>query len=134
MSHLLKELKQEHRQLLEVLDEVKRLGIASAKGRERLLAAKALLLDHIGKKDREFYPSLKAAAEGNDDLKRTLVYFADDREVVSRKVMDVFDRYDHDLIAGEVRGDLTVLYMTLKDRISTEETTLFRKFEKYEEK
>jgi hypothetical protein len=134
MSRLLEELKEEHRQLLEILDEVKGLGIASSMGRERLLAAKALLLGHIGKEDREFYPSLKCASEGNDDLKRTLLYFAQDMEVVSRKAMDVLDRYARDLITGEFSGDLTVLYMTLKDRIRTEETILFRKYEQYRER
>jgi iron-sulfur cluster repair protein YtfE (RIC family) len=130
VSSLLEELKQDHKIMLDILDDVKKLGVASKSGQEKLLAAKAILLSHMQKEDQEFYPALKKAAEHNDDLKRTLNYFAEDMDVVSKKAMHVFDKYSRKASAAESTADITLLYMTLKDRIRTEEEILFKKFEK----
>jgi hypothetical protein len=129
MPNLLENLKDDHRQILGILSEVKKLGIGSRAGREKLLAAKALLLSHIRKEDELFYPALHQEAERNDGLKHTLKYFFDDMEQVSRKAMDLFDKYAGDAFADEFAGEIKLLYMMLKDRIRTEEEVLFKKYE-----
>jgi iron-sulfur cluster repair protein YtfE (RIC family) len=129
MSPLLEDLKQEHRILLGILEEVKKLGISSPPGQQRLLSARAILLSHMQKEDREFYPSLRRAAENSDDLRKVLAYFARDMEVVSRKAFSLFDRHAQGSPQEDVAGELTLLYMTLKDRIRTEEDVLFKKYE-----
>jgi hypothetical protein len=129
MPNLLDALKDDHRLILNILDEVKRLGIETSTGREKLLSAKALLLSHMQKEDERFYPVLHQAAEQNDGLKHTLKYFSDDMEQVSRKAFDLFDKYAGGASADEFAGEIKLLYMTLKDRIRTEEEVLFKKYE-----
>jgi len=128
MSDLIKELKNEHKIILKVLDEVKTLGIASASGQEKLLSAKDLLIAHMKKEDEQYYPALKRAAENNKDLTILLDYFIKDMEDVSKKAMCLFDKYSQGGDEADFAGDVTLLYMTLKDRIRTEEHTLFEKF------
>ncbi|OGW42194.1 MAG: hypothetical protein A2010_10640 [Nitrospirae bacterium GWD2_57_9] len=129
MSELLDELKREHALMLDILDDVKRLGLSSRAGQEKFLSAKALLLSHMQKEDREFYPGLRKAAESSEDLKRTLDYFAGDMEVVSRKAKQVFDKHSSEA-AGTEPSDVTLLYMILRDRIRAEEQVLFKRFER----
>jgi hypothetical protein len=128
MFDLIEELKNEHKIILEILDEMKTLGISSASGQEKLLSAKGLLMAHMKKEDEKYYPELKRAAEGNSDLMIMMDYFIKDMEEVSKKAMSLFDKYSQGGDETNFAGDVTFLYMTLKDRIRTEEKTLFRKF------
>ncbi len=128
MSNLIEELKIEHKTILDVLDEVKKLGISSKSGREKLLSARDLLTAHMTKEDEQYYPKLRQAAAYNKDLKVTLDYFVSDMESVSKKAMQVFDKYSHGGNEAEFSGEIKMLYVLLKDRILTEENTLFMKF------
>jgi hypothetical protein len=128
MSTLIEELKNEHRIILAVLDQVKTLGIASRTGQERLLSARELLIAHMNKEDEQYYATLKRAAENDPGLRMALDYFVRDMEEVSRKAMQLFSKYSKGGDEAEFAGDVKLLYMTLKDRIRTEEETLFKKF------
>jgi len=128
MSDLIEELKIEHKIILEILDQVKTLGISSASGQEKLLSAKDLLIAHMKKEDEQYYPALKRAAENNKDLTILLDYFIKDMEDVSKKAMCLFDKYSQGGDEADFAGDVKLLYMMLKDRIRTEEKTLFVKF------
>jgi len=128
MSNLIEELKNEHKIILEILDQVKTLGISSTSGQEKLLSAKDLLIAHMKKEDEHYYPALKRAAENNKDLKIMMEYFIKDMEDVSKKAMCLFDKYSQGGDEAEFAGDVKLFYMTLKDRIRTEEHTLFEKF------
>ncbi len=128
MSNLIEELKDEHRSILEMLDQVKTAGISSRSGREKLLSARDLLKAHMTKEDEQYYPSLRRAAADNKELKVMLDYFVRDMENVSKKAMLVFDKYSQSGDEAEFAGEITMLYMMLKDRIRTEEKTLFAKF------
>ena len=133
MSNLIEELKNEHKIILEILDQVKTLGISSTSGQEKLLSAKDLLIAHMKKEDEHYYPALKRAAENNKDLRIMLDYFVRDMEDVSKKAMCLFDKYSQGGNEADFAGDVTLLYMTLKDRIRTEEHTLFEKFNQLNE-
>jgi len=132
MPGLIDDLKNDHQLILHILDEVKKFGISGSIGREKLLSAKALLLSHIRKEDELFYPALHQAAEQSSGLRNTLQYFSEDMERVSRTAMDLFDKYAGGDSSEDFSGEITLLYMTLKDRIRTEEDVLFRKFEQGE--
>jgi hypothetical protein len=120
MSTLIEELKNEHQAILAVLGKTRDLGISSRAGQETLLSARDLLLAHMRKEDERYYSELRRAAEGSKELKLLLDYFVTDMEEVSKKAMRLFEAYaqggDDAVFAGE------------KDRIRTEEETLFRKF------
>ncbi len=130
MSDLIEELKNEHRIILDILNEVKALGISSIKGQQKLLSARNLLVAHMHKEDERYYPAFRKAAENNNDLKIMLDYFIQDMEVVSKKAMHVFNKYAQGGDESDFAGDVKILYMTLKDRIHTEEEILFKKFNK----
>ncbi len=128
MSNLIEELKDEHKSILAILEQVKTAGVASRSGREKLLSARDLLTAHMTKEDEQYYPRLRQAAADNKELKVMLDYFVRDMENVSKKAMLVFDKYSQGGNEAEFAGEITMLYMMLKDRIRTEEKTLFAKF------
>lgn len=128
MKDLIHQLKIEHKQILEVLAQVKDLGISKRAGQEKLLAARELLIAHMLKEDAHYYPELKKAAQHQEELKITLDYFVKDMEAVSRQAMRLFDKYAKGGDEGAFAGEMKLLYMTLRDRIQTEEEVLFGKF------
>ncbi len=128
MKDLIRELKNEHAALLDILAEVKALGISSPAGQEKLLDARELLMTHIRKEDEKYYPELGRAAEKSRELKLMMDYFVADMAAVSSKALQLFSKYARGGSEAEFAGDIKLLYLTLKDRIRTEEETLFRKF------
>ena len=128
MSKLIEELKSEHKDILDILDQAKIQGIASRAGQEKLISARDLLTAHIRKEDEKYYPELRRAAGNNEDLKIIMDYFVRDMEDVSKKAMQLFDKYAHGGDEEAFAGEIKLLYMMLKDRIRTEEETLFKKF------
>ena len=128
MINTIQELKSEHEAILAILGKIKALGISSRAGQVKLMAARDLLTAHMRKEDETYYAELRKAAEGNKELKMMMDYFVDDMEAVSRKAMRLFDKYAQGGNEEEFAGDIRLLYLTLKDRIQTEEKTLFEKF------
>lgn len=128
MSDLIEELITEHKAILALLNEVKSLGILSKSGQQKFLSARDLLISHMNKEDEQYYPALIKAAENNKNLKIMLDYFITDMEVVSTRAMHLFNKYAQGEYGSDFAGDLKLLYITLKDRIHTEEETLFKKF------
>jgi len=133
MTNLIEELKNEHKIILDILNQVKTLGISSKTGQEKLLSARDLLISHMNKEDEKYYPAFTRAAANNNDLKIMLDYFVKDMEVVSKKAMDLLNKYSEGGDEAEFAGDFKLLYMTLKDRIRIEEETLFKKFNQISE-
>ncbi len=128
MNDLIEELKKEHAKILGILGQVKETGIASAAGRETLVAARDLLLAHMRKEDAAYYPELRKAAAGRPELKVLMDYFLADMEAVSGKALRFFEKFQHGGDEAEFAGGIKLLYLVIKDRILTEEETLFRKF------
>jgi hypothetical protein len=110
MSTLIQELKNEHAEILEVLGQVKALGISSQAGQERLLAARDLLLAHMRKEDERYYPGLRKAAESDRELTVLMKFFIADMEAVSAKAMRLFDRYARGGDEAEFAGEIKLLY------------------------
>ncbi|MBI5561620.1 MAG: hemerythrin domain-containing protein [Deltaproteobacteria bacterium] len=133
MTKLIDELKQEHAVLMDILDEVYRLGIASKEAQSKLGAAKAGLLRHLRREDEHLYPALKTACAGNPEVSDTVRRFIADMGVVSREALVFFDKYSAGGAGGaalEFARDFGRFSVTLKSRIQREETTLYRIYEK----
>jgi len=128
MTDLIEELKSEHRIMLEMLNGIKATGISSKTGQEKLKQARDVLLSHMSKEDERYYPALRKAAEDDKDLKIMLDYFVKDMEFVSKEAARLFDKYSEGGNESDFASDFKMLYVTLKDRIRTEEETLFQKF------
>jgi len=95
-----------------------------------LISAKANLLAHLKKEDRDLYPVLKKAAETNSSMKQTLEIFARDMEEISKFALQFFDKYSHGGSGIEFARDFGKLFATLTGRIRKEEDILYREYEK----
>ncbi len=133
MAHgLIEALKDEHRRILAVLEEVDGIGAATPEGLRRLLDARALFLDHLRREDRELYPLLAAAARKDARLRLLLEGLAKDLLQVSALV----DRFFLENAAGARRGaaksagDFGRLAAALGTRIRREESFLYPAFER----
>lgn len=129
MSILIEELKKEHAEIIATLKEVKRLGILSKEGQDKLISVEASLLAHLEIEDDQLYPFLRKEAEQNNDLKNTLDLFAMDMENVSTVVREFFDKYSDGLSGEEISNDFENLYAALSKRISNEEESLYEEYE-----
>ncbi|MCP4374099.1 MAG: hemerythrin domain-containing protein [Deltaproteobacteria bacterium] len=129
MSILIEELKKEHAEIVATLNEVKRLGILSKEGQDKLMSVEASLLAHLEIEDDQMYPALQKEAEKNKNLKNTLDLFAMDMENVSKVVQGFFDKYSEELSGEELQKDFENLYTALSKRISNEEESLYEEYE-----
>ncbi len=129
MSMLIEELKKEHAEIVATLKEVKRLGILSKEGQDKLMSLEASLVAHLEIEDDQMYPALQKEAEQNKNLKNTLDLFAMDMENVSKVVQDFFDKYSEELSGEELPKDFENLYTALSKRISNEEESLYDEYE-----
>ncbi len=75
MSKLIDKMKNDHQELVKILEDVKKLGVTPA-GLAKLKAAKAGLLAHLKHEDTDLYPKLRAAANSDPALKSMLDLFA----------------------------------------------------------
>ncbi len=129
MSILIEELKKEHAEIVTTLGEVKKLGILSKEGQDKLMSVEASLLAHLEIEDDQLYPVLRKEAEQNKDLKNTLDLFAMDMDNVSKVVRDFFDKYSEELSGEELSKDFENLYTALSKRISNEEESLYEEYD-----
>lgn len=131
MTALIENLKNEHAILDETLRTVKKLGIGSAEGREKLIASKKAFLDHLKKEDDKVYPVLRKAAENNDSLKRKLDQFTRDMDDISKNVLNFFNKYadggSNDL---EFARDFGKIFATIQNRVLKEEKFLYPEYDK----
>ncbi len=129
MSILIEELKKEHSEILATLKEVKKLGILSEEGQDKLMSLETSLLAHLEIEDDQLYPALKKEAEHNNSIKGTLDLFAMDMESVSKIVQEFFEKYSEGFSGKELSEDFENLFTALTKRICNEEESLYEEYE-----
>ena len=129
MSILIEELKKEHSGIIATLNEVKKLGILSKEGQDKLISVQTSLIAHLEMEDDQFYPILRKQAENNKDLKNTLDLFEMDMENVSTIVQEFFDKYSEEFSGEKLQEDFENLFAALNNRISNEEASLYEEYE-----
>ncbi len=129
MTILIEELKKEHSEIIATLNEVKKLGILSKEGQDKLMSLESSLLAHLEMEDDQLYPALRKEAVHNKDLKNTLDLFEMDMENVSTIVREFFDKYSEGLSGKELPEDFESLFAALSKRISNEEESLYEEYE-----
>ena len=129
MSILIEELKKEHSGIIATLNEVKKLGILSKEGQDKLISVQTSLLAHLEMEDDQLYPILRKQAENNKDLKNTLDLFEMDMENVSTIVQEFFDKYSEEFSGEKLQEDFENLFAALSKRISNEEASLYEEYE-----
>ena len=132
MSRLIEELKKDHVAITSLLDRVKNPGINHKEAHAILLTAQASLLAHLKKEDAQLYPVLNKAAESNSALKRTVEFYAKDMDEITGKAVQFFDKYSRrdaeiDLEFAKAFGNL---FATISRRLRSEETTLYKEYDK----
>jgi iron-sulfur cluster repair protein YtfE (RIC family) len=130
MSPLITELKRQHVAILEVLDAVNTLGIASARGQEKIMAAKTLLLAHLAKEDETLYPVLRKGTETDGELRRYLEILSKDMARISESALGFFQKYAASDHGAEFARDFGSLSARLSSRIRKEEAILYPAYER----
>ena len=129
MTILIEELKKEHSEIVAALNEVKKLGILSKEGQDKLMSVQTSLRAHLEMEDDQLYPILRKQAENNKDLKNTLDLFEMDMENVSTIVQEFFDKYSEEFSGEKLQEDFENLFAALSKRISNEEAALYEEYE-----
>ena len=129
MSILIEELKKEHSGIIATLNEVRKLGILSKEGQDKLISVQTSLIAHLEMEDDQLYPILRKQAENNKDLKNTLDLFEMDMENVSTIVQEFFDKYSEEFSGEKLQEDFENLFAALSKRISNEEASLYEEYE-----
>jgi len=126
---MLESFRQEHTEIINILDKIDKLGVSSKEGHETLLMAKELILKHVEREDKNFYPKIKKAAKNNQMLEKLLIEFDKDMDQLSHYILNFFD------VSSSCENKGTNLFTNkfvevLKRRILREENILFPAFEK----
>jgi len=140
VSRLIEELKADHISLKQTLKKAADYHRPASERIRILVRAKAALMDHLEKENRELYPALRAAAETNVDLSQVVNVFAKDMEQLAPQALDFFDKYgDLETVAAsfltsvqnviEFGAELERLIILLGLRIGREEKTLYPAYE-----
>ena len=120
MSLLTEQLKNQHLEIINLLEECKSCSHDKEKVINKMRSAKTLLLAHLSKEDKELYPVLDKAAESNPELKNYLNVFASEMKTISSFVINFFDK-NLETINPELLDDLAKVSFYLKNRIGKEE-------------
>lgn len=123
MSILIDELKRDHAAMVEVLNDVNRLGISTKEGNAKLLSAKSFFLAHLKKEDSELYPALRKAQDS--DARQAVELFTKDMDAISKTALEFFDRYASGGSGLDFARDFGKLFATLKIRAGKEERSLY---------
>ena len=132
MSILIEELKKEHSEILDALNEIKELGILSKEGQDKLMSLEVSLLAHLEIEDEQLYPALRKEAENSNSIKDTLDLFAIDMENVSKIVREFFEKYSEGFSGMDIKElseDFENLLSALTKRICNEEDSLYEEYE-----
>jgi hemerythrin-like domain-containing protein len=120
-THLVTTLRNEHAQMREVLEAVRRGGIATAEGQQQLRVARQLIVDHLQHEDAHLYPALRACPQTQPLANE----YANQMQELSREILAFFDGMEHvhdDLVFARGFGKLMG---TLNKRWTREEVRLY---------
>jgi hypothetical protein len=132
MSKLITELKKDHADLAQLLNKVRDPQVTNEEAHKILLAAQHTLIAHLKKEDLQLYPVLHRAAESNTGLKRTVDFYAKDMAEITAKTVEFFAKYprSESHIGLSFAKDFGNLFATISRRLRSEESTLYKEFEK----
>jgi hypothetical protein len=124
-------LRDQHAQLGVMLDELQRLGLAGADGRDRLQKARQAMLSHLSLEDTRLYPALR----GHPATAGLARQYADEMQQLTPALVAFFDTYrDCNADPPAFARSLDQLLAVLQQRISREEERLYPAYEAHCEK
>jgi hemerythrin-like domain-containing protein len=123
-------LKEEHREILDILKNAKEQCVSTQQGFDILKGARELLVKHMSNEDGEMYPTLRKAAETDEHIRKTLSFFEKDLTEVSEVANDFFTRYDKGCTDIDFIQDFGTFFVMFKERVAREENILFPEYER----
>jgi hypothetical protein len=130
MNNLIEELRKEHKEIFNMLKKVIDYHVSTEMGQERLFLTREVLLEHLKKEDREFYPILYKAAKSDEKLEKLLCAYEDNMREVTKLSNEFFENHSKGDLWPHFFKDFVVLFIKLKDRTAKEENVFFNEFEK----
>lgn len=121
-------LRTQHTQLRALLEDVRRLGIASGEGREALQKAERLVVAHLTLEQAKLYPALRAHAS----TEQLAHQYADEMEKLTPTVVAFFDTWRNG--GSDALGfarSLGQLLAALNQRINREEIRLYPAYDEH---
>lgn len=128
MSNLIPKLKEDHKKLVSLLNDIRSAGLNS-ENLSKLNSAKAGLLAHLALEDKSLYPPLWEKAKTDRNLQSKLNLLAQDMEEVSKAVLEFFAKYEKGGDPIEFAKDFGKIFQRLSTRIRREEESLYPEFE-----
>ncbi len=131
-TDLVKQLKEEHNTISDILIELQNDGVTSPKGMELLLKSKKILLNHLQLEDDKLYPKLKEYAQINDTFNEVLTNFVKEMDKITEFVLAFYSKYSDKskITEKSFLKDITKFIVTLKDRVAKEEAILYNTYNK----
>ncbi len=129
MGKLTDELKSEHEILLKEFEKIKQLGGFTPEGKSLLFNCKKILLSHLKKEDEFLYPALKRAGIEDGTAMNLAENYISDMKSISERAVKFFDTYENEDEDVDFAVAVEFLLGSLKNRISMEETILYKKFD-----
>jgi hypothetical protein len=120
-THLIINLRNEHAQMRDMLDSVRRVGVSTPDGQRQLKKARQLIVDHLHHEDTHLYPALR----GNPQTQPLANEYANEMQELSREILAFFDgmeREHDDLVFARGFGKLMGV---LNKRWTREEVRLY---------
>ncbi len=132
MSKLVNELIQDHKDITNILLELRKTGASSSKGMKLLNQSKSSLLDHLKNEDKQLYPPLREKAQSDLSFKRTLDTFGSEMEKITEFVFEFYQKYsnNNNIDITEFRKDISLFIVSFKNRIMKEEVAIYKAYEK----
>lgn len=129
MRRIVPQLKHDHAELKAVLEEVRQQGIGTPAGRQTLLAARALFVDHIRREDEEFYPDYRRLARQDPSRAATADQFSQEMVALGGQILAFFDKYRDGGSGIEFAVDFGRMAALLQSRWHKEEAILYARYE-----
>jgi hypothetical protein len=120
-TQLIVNLRNEHAQMRDALDAVRRTGISTPEGQRQLKTARQLIVDHLQHEDVHLYPALR----GCPQTQQLANEYADQMQELSREILAFLDgmqREHDDLVFARGFGKLMGV---LNKRWTREEVRLY---------
>lgn len=129
---LVRELNGDHRYLLKTLGAIGDIGALTPETRKLLGEARKLLVAHLGKEEREFYPALRKLAATNKSIDEKLKIMNVEMETISKRALAFLDGYAAGGNPATFAADFAAFRNALSARIQREEFALYSHFLKAE--
>ncbi|MFV3128394.1 hemerythrin domain-containing protein [Niveispirillum sp. KHB5.9] len=129
MSRIVPQLKHDHAELRIVLDRVRQQGIGTAEGRQTLMAARELFVDHIRRENEEFYPDYRELARQDPARAATADQFSQEMVALGDQILGFFDKYQDGGSGMEFAIDFGRMHALLQSRWHKEEAILYARYE-----